>query len=66
MNSQELETAARLGVGFTMVILNDNDHRMISWRQSMSKGSSAGTRIDNPDFEAYAESLVSKGTALRM
>jgi acetolactate synthase I/II/III large subunit len=57
MNSQELETARRLGVGFTIVVFNDNDYGLISWKQDMSRGRSTGTRITNPDLKAYAESF---------
>lgn len=57
MNSQELETATRLGVGFTVVVFNDNDYGLISWKQDMSRGRSTGTRIGNPDFVAYAQSF---------
>jgi acetolactate synthase-1/2/3 large subunit len=57
MNSQELETAKRLGVGFTIVIFNDNDYGLISWKQEISRGRSIGTRIGNPDFKSYAESF---------
>jgi acetolactate synthase-1/2/3 large subunit len=56
-NSQELETAKRLGVGFTVVIFNDNDYGMISWKQRLSRGQAVSTRITNPDFKAYAESF---------
>lgn len=57
MNSQELETARRLGVNFTSVIFNDNDYGMISWKQGITRGRSVSTRIGNPDFKAYAESF---------
>ncbi|MDE2166739.1 MAG: acetolactate synthase large subunit [Alphaproteobacteria bacterium] len=57
MNSQELETAKRLGVGYTVVVFNDDDYGLISWKQDMSHGHSTGTRIGNPDFKAYAESF---------
>jgi acetolactate synthase I/II/III large subunit len=57
MNSQELETAKRLGVGYTVVVFNDNDYGLISWKQNISHGRSTGTRIGNPDFTAYAESF---------
>lgn len=57
MNSQELETAKRLGTGFTVVILNDNDYGLISWKQRMSRGRSVFTTISNPDFKSYAESF---------
>jgi acetolactate synthase-1/2/3 large subunit len=61
MNSQELETAKRLGVGFTILVFNDNDYGLISWKQRMSKGRSVCTKIGNPDFKAYAESFGIKG-----
>lgn len=61
MNSQELETAKRLGVAFTVIIFNDNDYGLISWKQEMARGRSTGTRLSNPDFKAYAESFGIKG-----
>jgi len=57
MNSQELETAKRLGAAFTVIIFNDNDYGLISWKQQMSHGRSTGTRLTNPDFKKYAESF---------
>ncbi|MDP8928473.1 MAG: acetolactate synthase large subunit [Actinomycetota bacterium] len=61
MNSQELETAKRLGVGFTALVLNDFDYGLISWKQEMSHDRSVSTRIDNPDFKQYAESFGIRG-----
>ncbi len=61
MNSQELETAKRLGVAFTALIFNDFDYGLISWKQEMSRGRSVSTRIDNPDFKQYAESFGIRG-----
>jgi acetolactate synthase-1/2/3 large subunit len=61
INSQELETAKRLGVGFTVVVFNDNDYGLISWKQNINKGRSVSTHINNPDFKAYAESFGIKG-----
>lgn len=61
MNSQELETAKRLGVSFTAVIFNDNDYGLISWKQNIARGRSVSTKIHNPDFKAYAESFGIKG-----
>jgi acetolactate synthase-1/2/3 large subunit len=57
MNSQELETAKRIGANFTVVILNDNDYGLISWKQIISRGRSVFTKIGNPDFMRYAESF---------
>ncbi len=57
MNSQELETAKRLGVNCTFVIFNDNEYGLIKWKQQMSRGKSVFTKLGNPDFKAYAESF---------
>ncbi len=61
MNSQELETAKRVGAGFVNIVFNDNDYGLISWKQRMSHGRSTGTRLTNPDFKLYAESFGIKG-----
>jgi len=61
MNSQELETAKRLNVGATMIVFNDNDYGLISWKQQMSRGRSTGTKLGNPDIKRYAESFGIKG-----
>ena len=61
MNSQELETAKRLGARFTTVIFNDNDYGLISWKQRLSRGRSVHTTLGNPDFKAYAESFGIRG-----
>lgn len=57
MNSQELETAKRVGAAFTVLVFNDNDYGLISWKQQLSRGRSTGTRLTNPDFKRYAESF---------
>ena len=36
MNSQELETAIRLGLNLTVTILNDNSYGMIRWKQAIA------------------------------
>ena len=61
MNSQELETAKRIGASLTCVVFNDNDYGLISWKQTMSRGRSVCTRLTNPDFKVYAESFGIKG-----
>jgi acetolactate synthase I/II/III large subunit len=65
MNSQELETARRLGVAFTVLVFNDNDYGLISWKQRMHGGRVTGTRITNPDFKKYAESFGIKAYSPR-
>jgi len=57
MNLQELETATRLGVGYTIIIFNDNDYGLISWKQERSADRTAGTHLTNPDFVKLGESF---------
>jgi acetolactate synthase I/II/III large subunit len=61
MNAQELETARRLETAFVAVIFNDNDYGLISWKQHLSRQKSVSTRIDNPDFPAFARSFGVEG-----
>ena len=61
MNSQELETASRLGVAFTTLIFNDDGYGMVSWKQRMHHSHATGTKLTNPDFKAYAESFGIRG-----
>jgi len=57
MNSQEIETARRIGVGYTIIVFNDNDYGLISWKQKSHTGKTFGTHLSNPDFKMYAESF---------
>lgn len=61
MNSQELETAVRLGVNITVLILNDNAYGMIRWKQANMGFEDFGLTYNNPDFVKYAESYGAKG-----
>jgi len=56
-NSQELETAKRLGTNFVVVIFNDSKYGMIVWKQMNHFGAEFGTSFNNPDFVKYAESF---------
>lgn len=57
MNMQELETAKRLGLAYTIIVFNDNDYGLISWKQSRSADRTTGTKINNPDFVLLGESF---------
>jgi acetolactate synthase-1/2/3 large subunit len=57
MNAAELETAVRLGCGFTVVVFVDDDYGLISEQQREHTGEAFGTRLGNPDFAAFAESF---------
>lgn len=61
MNSQEIETAKRMGLGYTIIVFNDNDYGLISWKQNGHTGHTFGTALTNPDFKKYAESFGIKG-----
>ena len=61
MNSQELETAVRLGMNLTCLILNDNSYGMIRWKQTNMGFEDWGLKYGNPDFVAYAECYGAHG-----
>lgn len=61
MNSQEMETAVRLGLDLTVIILNDNAYGMIKWKQAGMGLTNFGLDLGNPDFVKYAESYGAKG-----
>jgi acetolactate synthase-1/2/3 large subunit len=54
MNSQELETAVRLGVSLVVLILEDHAYGMIRWKQAVDGFPDFGMRFGNPDFVTYA------------
>jgi acetolactate synthase-1/2/3 large subunit len=57
MNSQELETAVRLGTGFVTLVLNDRTYGLIKWKQINRFERSAFTDFGNPDFVKYGGSF---------
>ena len=61
MNSQELETAVRVGVNLVVLILQDNAYGMIRWKQAVDKFPDWGLTFGNPDFVKYAESYGAIG-----
>ncbi|MEB6592736.1 thiamine pyrophosphate-dependent enzyme, partial [Pseudomonas asiatica] len=61
MNSQELETAVRLGMHITVVILRDDGYGMIRWKQANMGFTDFGLDYGNPDFVKYAEAYGAKG-----
>ena len=57
MNSQELETAKRIGANVTVVIWRDDGYGLIDWKQRNEFGRPFAVEFGNPDFVAYAESF---------
>ena len=62
MNSQELETAARLGLNIVVLILQDNAYGMIRWKQEVDGFPDFGMTFGNPDFVAYATAYGLRGS----
>ena len=57
MNSQELETARRIGANITVVVWRDDGYGLIDWKQRSEFGHPFGVDFTNPDFVAYAASF---------
>jgi acetolactate synthase-1/2/3 large subunit len=64
MNSQEMETAVRLGLDLVVMVLVDNAYGMIKWKQTNMGFADFGLDIGNPDFVAYAKSYGAHGHRL--
>jgi len=61
MNSQEMETAVRLGLNMVVMVLNDNSYGMIRWKQVGAGFPDWGLEFGNPDFVQYANSYGATG-----
>jgi len=61
MNSQEIETAIRVGTPFVILIWNDSEYGLITWHQLRHFGRPSHITFKNPDFVKYAESFGAKG-----
>ena len=62
MNSQEMETAVRLGLNLVVLIVQDDAYGMIRWKQRIDEFADWGLTFGNPDFVKYAESYGAKGS----
>jgi acetolactate synthase-1/2/3 large subunit len=61
MNSQEMETAVRLGLNLVVLVLRDDAYGMIRWKQANMGFADYGLTYGNPDFVRYAESYGAQG-----
>jgi acetolactate synthase I/II/III large subunit len=57
MNSQELETARRIGANIVVVVWRDDGYGLIDWKQRNEFGRPYAVEFGNPDLVAYAESF---------
>ena len=62
MNSQELETATRLGLNLVVLILQDNAFGMIRWKQEADGFADWGLSFGNTEFSRYAGAYGAKGS----
>ncbi|NTX14043.1 acetolactate synthase large subunit [Myxococcus sp. CA056] len=61
MNSQELETAVRLGLDLVVIVVRDDGYGMIRWKQGEMGLPDFGMALGNPDFVRYAEAYGARG-----
>jgi hypothetical protein len=61
MNSQEMETAVRLGLNLVVLVLDDGAYGMIRWKQAVDGFADFGMTFGNPDFVRYAEAYGARG-----
>ncbi len=61
MNSQEIETALRIGTPIVVLIWTDSKYGLIEWHQNRKFGRSSHVDFTNPDFVKYAESFGANG-----
>jgi acetolactate synthase-1/2/3 large subunit len=61
MNSQEIETAIRLGCSFVVLVWSDERYGLIEWKQMQQFGRSSHVEFRNPDLVRYAEAFGAQG-----
>lgn len=61
MNSQEMETAVRLGLNLVVLVINDGSYGMIRWKQHEAGFADWGLEYTNPDFVDYAKCYGASG-----
>lgn len=60
-SAQELETAARLGLDFTHIILRDNTYDMVGFQEMLKYGRKSGVQLGDYDVTAYAAAFGARG-----
>lgn len=61
MNSQELETAFRIGTPIVVLVFDDSAYGLIKWKQMDRFGTSSCVDFGGIDYVKYAESFGGKG-----
>ena len=60
-SAQELETATRLGLNFTHIILRDNTYDMVAFQEVLKYGRKSGVQLGDYDITHYAAAFGAKG-----
>jgi acetolactate synthase-1/2/3 large subunit len=63
-SAQELETATRLGLSFTHVIMRDNAYNMVAFQEQLKYGRTSGVQLGDYDIAHYAAAFGAKGIRL--
>jgi len=60
-SAQELETATRLGLDLTHVIMRDNAYNMVAFQEVLKYGRASGVELGDYDIVHYAAAFGAKG-----
>ena len=60
-SAQELETATRLGLTFTHVIMRDNTYDMVAFQEQLKYGRTSGVQLGDYDIVHFAAAFGAKG-----
>ncbi|OBF21735.1 acetolactate synthase [Mycobacterium kubicae] len=60
-SAQELETATRLGVSLTHIILRDNAYDMVAFQEVLKYGRKSGVKLGDYDIAQYAGAFGANG-----
>ncbi len=60
-SAQELETATRLGLTFTHIILRDNSYDMVGFQEVLKYGRKSGVQLGDYDIVSYAAAFGARG-----
>jgi acetolactate synthase-1/2/3 large subunit len=60
-SAQELETATRLGLSFTHVIMRDNTYDMVAFQETLKYGRTSGVQLGDYDITQYAGAFGATG-----
>ena len=64
MNVQDVETACRLGVDMTILVLRDDAYGFIGWHQDEQGRAREGVALGNPDLTALAAAFGARSHAV--